>query len=154
VRTKENKLSELSKKDLKKWKKTITEGVFFMVGIEIKNKRKAAFINICRFANGNVLSDKHMRHQGHLVGQLFLGEFMKCNADKCLMGAPEDVLDSLINGKLYKYISDLFIHAFYRLEKQAIDATISNWESWSGVIDSVSASQDVEPQPEIILQGE
>jgi hypothetical protein len=125
-----------------------------MVGVEIKNKRKAAFINICRFANGKAVSDKHMRHQGHLVGQLFLGEFMKCNADTCLQGAPEEVLDSLIGGKLYKYISDLFIHAYHKLEKQTINATINNWDSWKNVIDSVAESQEVEPQPEIILQGE
>lgn len=147
-------MSELSKKDLKRWKAIVKEGVFFMVGIEIKNKRKAAFINICRFANGKAVTDKHMRYQGHLVGQLFLGEFMKCNADKCLQDASEEVLDSLISGKLYKYISNLFIHAFYKLDKQAIDATITNWSSWKGVIDSVADSQKVEPQPELVPQGE
>lgn len=147
-------MNELSKKDLKKWKATVKEGVFFMVGVEIKNKRKAAFINICRFADGKIVSDKHMRHQGHLVGQLFLGEFMKCNADTCLRDAPEEVLDSLIGGKLYSYISDLFIHAFYKLERHAIDATITNWDSWKGVIDSVADSQKVEPQPELVPQGE
>lgn len=137
-------MSELSSKELKEWKSILEDGVFFMVGVEIKNNRKATFINICRFANGKEVSDKHMKHQGHLTGQLFLSEFMKCNADKCLVGAGDDVIDSIVSGKLYKYISDLFIHAYFRLEYKKIMNTITNWSSWKGVLDSVAASQEIE----------
>ena len=137
-------MSELSKEELKEWKCKLEEGVFFMVGVEIKNRRKAAFINICRFANGSVVTEKHMMHQGHLAGQLFLSEFMKCNADKCLEGAPEEVIDSVISGKLYKYISDLFIHAYFKLEYNTIMSTITHWSDWKGVLDVVNTSQEIE----------
>ena len=130
---------------MKHWKEMLKEGAFFMVAVEIKNQRKATFINICRFANGTTPSDKHMMHQGHLAGQLFFGEFMKCCADKCLKDAPESVIDDLaMGGKLYTYVTDLFVHAYWKLENNIILKTITHWDEWKGVLSSVSASQEVE----------
>ena len=138
-------MSELSKIELKHWKNTLKEGVFFMVGVEVKNQRKATYINICRFANGVVPSDKHMMHQGHLAGQLFFAEFMKCCADKGLEDAPESVIEDLLGGgKLFNYITDLFVHAYWKFEYGTIHKTITNWDQWKGVLDSVAESQETE----------
>ncbi len=138
-------MSTLNKAEIKEWKPKLKEGVFFMVGIEIKNQRKATYINICRFANGTVPSDKHMMHQGHLAGQLFFSEFMKCNADKCLEGAPEGVIEDLLTGgPLFKYVTNLFVHAYFKLEYGTIHKTITHWDQWKGVLDSVAESQETE----------
>lgn len=135
----------LTKDQLREWKKKLKEGAFFMAGLEVKKQRKATFINICRFADGSLPSDKHMMHQGHLAGQLFFMEFMKCCDDTCLKGAPDEVIDDLAGGgKLYKFVSDLFVHAYWRMEFNTISKTIKNWDQWKGVLDSVKTSQQVE----------
>jgi hypothetical protein len=138
-------MSELTKEQIKEWKVKLEEGVMFSVGTEIQLSRKGAFINIARFADGKVPSDKHMMHQGHLVPQLFFQEFMKMNADTCLKDVTEDVVtDLMTDGVLYKFICDLFIHAYFKVNYEEMYNCITHWETWKGVLDSVSDSQSVE----------
>lgn len=136
-------MSKLDKKTLRQWKDKLREGVFGSVGIEIRQDRQGTYINILRFLNGEMCEEKHMKHQGHLAPKIFFQEFMKVNADQCLEDAPEEVLNDLIDpsGKLHKYIHDLFVHVYFRVEYARILGGIENWDSVKEILDSVADSQ-------------
>lgn len=139
-------MPKLKKEVLREWKKKLTDGVFGMVGIEVRRDRQGCYINILRFLNGEMCDDKHMRHQGHLAPKIMFQEFMKVNADECLKDAPEEVINDLIDpeGKLHKFIHDKFVHVYFRVEYARILGGVEKWEDVKLVLDMVVDSQKKE----------
>lgn len=146
-------METLTKEQIALWKSRLEQACFGLVGIHDKNQRQGCFINILRFINGGKMpSDKHMQHQGSLVPNMFLQEFMKIHADDpdvMLNEMPEEILDSIMtSGKWYNFICDKYVHTSFVINRERIRGGVAQWDTIKGVLDSISKVGQVEDLPE------
>ena len=138
------KTTKLTSAEKTEWEEKVKEGTFFLVGIEIGQKREGTYIEMVRHFNGNVKGipdiNKGMQNKGKWANRLFIEEFLKTQGDKILDGAPDYIIDdiALETGHLHKYMKDLFVDAFFKCQYQRIVSSVENWKTLKGVLNSMS----------------
>jgi hypothetical protein len=147
----------LTKAEKKEWEEKLKEGIFFLVGVEIKAERKGTFINLLRHFNGNVRGvpspEKGIKNKGKFAKTLVIDELLKTNFDAGanLKDAPEHILTSVVNsdGHLHNFALDFFVDVYFRVNYEEILAGVRHWVTIKSIIDSVNPDQDeIDLQPE------
>ena len=132
---------KLNARETTQWVKHLQEAVFFLVGVECRNDKKACFINVLRMFDGDVEKmpsiEKSLKRKGYLAPRNMINDLFKTQGDDALKDAPDRVVDALLddNSKLCKELKNLFVDAYYKNAYTLIHAGVTHWEDIKKVVD-------------------
>lgn len=129
----EFKTIEIEKEDV--WKLTLSPLVYFLAGTQSISSGRS-FNDILREIDGGEMpSADDMQERGDLCPSSLLRELLKLLEEN---DNDEDMIDELIDGSMYKFVTDLFISAFYAYNYQTISHMVDNWAYYSQMVAAVN----------------